>query len=677
MTPEAVLDTAITFLRLRPPAGVDAGYIDGFLARNRPSLLEVVRRAMEARPRKKKAPPDPRLLAALHELSGALEERGFAATQSAVIAFRLYQEGTPLTEVFSWLKEHPGVSDPEWIFKGDVAALVALVRDDLDGALTEFCPDEEMEVCRRQVAELLPVIRDVEIAAGIPPRDLVATDGLREKPVPLDNDAVAQGDRVVTGEGRHGIVLRIHRTVMASVMGGQREVSYHFVLKLDSGREQWSSGPLFREIGDPPVVTPDVTFDGKEFLTPSDAWSKVVSAFGHIAYYAEKEENARKTDIKRKWREEGVRSRRDFEAKWRTFAAWRDQYPEVPVEGLSPYFLRLYELEAAQTRVAHEDWELEQLRKAPKDWATRWRVGDGVWVYVAEARGPGTSRGWRIVAIEGHEADIESGGTRLRVPLWMLHRDRAEDAPAAVETFTEPRWLIDLAEEMLIPNESGPRYPERAAVSRAVKQYLAEHGVEVSTRVEGGAWVTSITLKPPSGSWTESQVAEMELLLPGLRVSREEADFEPWRREGDAYDPYADYGGKQSGVMIPAAQIPAFAAILAAAMKAQGQPLNRLGEDRIAASRPAAAVVESGSRGGATTDQRQAAAEGCREIEFDLPGYGRIKVVCGQEGRRDVWHNVFVQGQRYGFNGGRWARGMVPPAAVLAAIRSRGVGVFG
>jgi hypothetical protein len=127
--------------------------------------------------------------------------------------------------------------------------------------------------------------------------------------------------------------------------------------------------------------------------------------------------------------------------------------------------------------------------------------------------------------------------------------------------------------------------------------------------------------------------------------------------------------------MIPTAQIPPFAAILAGAMKAAGQPLNRLGEDRLAASRPAE-VIEGRDRGGATAEQRQAAAKGCRELEFDLPGYGRIKVVCGAEGRRDVWHNVNVSGSRYGFNGGRWAKGMAPPTAVLEAIRERGVAVF-
>jgi hypothetical protein len=37
VTPETVLDAAIGVLRLRPPAGVDPAYIDGFLSPNRPA----------------------------------------------------------------------------------------------------------------------------------------------------------------------------------------------------------------------------------------------------------------------------------------------------------------------------------------------------------------------------------------------------------------------------------------------------------------------------------------------------------------------------------------------------------------------------------------------------------------------------------------------------------------
>ena len=102
--------------------------------------------------------------------------------------------------------------------------------------------------------------------------------------------------------------------------------------------------------------------------------------------------------------------------------------------------------------------------------------------------------------------------------------------------------------------------------------------------------------------------------------------------------------------------LPRFAVILAGAMKAEGQQLNALGERRLTAASPArTAAVSSGNRGGATADQRIEAASGCRDLDFDLPGYGHIRVVCGQQGRRDRWYNVYLNADRYGFNGGRWA----------------------
>ncbi len=56
---------------------------------------------------------------------------------------------------------------------------------------------------------------------------------------------------------------------------------------------------------------------------------------------------------------------------------------------------------------------------------------------------------------------------------------------------------------------------------------------------------------------------------------------------------------------------------------------------------------------GVSAEQRQEAAEGCQELSFELPGHGLIRVVCGQQGRRDAWHNVWSGGERYGFTGVR------------------------
>jgi len=83
------------------------------------------------------------------------------------------------------------------------------------------------------------------------------------------------------------------------------------------------------------------------------------------------------------------------------------------------------------------------------------------------------------------------------------------------------------------------------------------------------------------------------------------------------------------------------------------------------------------TRGGVTGDQRAAAAAGCVDVTFQAGALGEVRVVCGQDGRRDVWHNIWHRGTRYGYNGGRWAKGMVPPAGVLEQIRARGITAFG
>jgi len=91
---------------------------------------------------------------------------------------------------------------------------------------------------------------------------------------------------------------------------------------------------------------------------------------------------------------------------------------------------------------------------------------------------------------------------------------------------------------------------------------------------------------------------------------------------------------------------------------------------------PIGPARRSSGRGPLVKGTAQAGEEGCREVSFSLPGHGRVSVVCGAQGRRDVWHNVQVSGSRYGWNGKRWARHKSPAPAVLKAIREQGVTVF-
>ncbi len=58
----------------------------------------------------------------------------------------------------------------------------------------------------------------------------------------------------------------------------------------------------------------------------------------------------------------------------------------------------------------------------------------------------------------------------------------------------------------------------------------------------------------------------------------------------------------------------------------------------------------------------------CQSQRITVNGQS-VEIVCGAQGKRDVWHNVVYRGVRYGFNGGRWAKGMTPPPDVLKAVR--------
>ena len=135
----------------------------------------------------------------------------------------------------------------------------------------------------------------------------------------------------------------------------------------------------------------------------------------------------------------------------------------------------------------------------------------------------------------------------------------------------------------------------------------------------------------------------------------------------------ADDFGEAPGVWIEAGQVHELAGIFAEELERAGEALSVLGQQHLARRRQRA----GGARGGVSAEQRAEAAAGCVDLSFELAGYGTVRVVCGQAGRRDVWHNVFAAGTRFGFNGGRWARGQKPADAVLAAIRERGVSVFG
>jgi hypothetical protein len=715
MNPEILLEAAAQVLRARPPAGIDAAYIDGFLSRNRAQLVEIVRLAFSAPSRERplrrfeeehrlarkvldfavaflaqpKRDPDeaellaemldgiadhaayedrvlfPALLREVPEAEHAIEH---AMGEHELIGEHLFA----LTAALRAGRRYDGPAIPLILhhFEEEEEALLPLV-----GALQET-PDGEpgrLQLLQTRIEALRPrPTLDAPPPEPTSEADAVLTpNGGARSGTPMPPERWQRGMRLVNEAGQHGTLDEVRRWVLRtrSALGHlAEETQTDALFVLDSGRTITLFPPAFAERRRPSLVVPDVRLDGRTFLDPKVAWQRVNQARLQIGHAAEKADAARKPDQKERWRRESASALRLFQETARAFLAWVAEHPEVVIEGFDPKEARRLTLELQPTRTPAEEWERAAIQRLPKDWMERWAPGDAVLLHIHDGREARPDTGWRITEVEGHEAELERGGQRLRLPLWMLSRNPT--APAAPATYlapTEDRWLVDLGQELVVAGGT----VSRAAVASAVKRYLAGKGVPVRTSVNRGAWVSSITLEPTAGRFAPNAQERLRALLPGLSVQEQSATFEPARREAQAFDPYADYGGKAAGLRIPAAEVPPFAASFAAALQAEGQALSRLGESLVAGTGSAS------PRGGADLAQRAAAASGCIDLAFELPGVGRVRVVCAQAGRRDLWHNLWVENVRYGYNGGRWAKGMRPPPAVLEAVRERGVAAFG
>lgn len=783
-TPEVLFDAMREEMLASPPPGVSRAYMESFFRRRGGDVLVLLRRlllshlqppkveppiigmhmpwetppaelagarppavpALQARQEDKPAKPQavapssqeqvrPKVaqgvLKALGALGGALEERRLHGTQSAILAFTAYQAGSPLVTVLSWLKESASADqDPQWIFEGDVAALLGMVRGDLHDFEHEFCPEEDIERCRREIAELQPYLRAVEEAVagtatptwegGVAGRELRAYE-------------CAEGRRVVVlvdeDEGlRHGTVAKLveHRWRISAarmVIGARGivpepteperiEVDFTVRIVLDAGRtvevrgrndEPSFGSKAFEELRPATKPTAKDVRSGQAWVAPKDVWKDVVNAHSSIGYAQRKADAAKLAAKKAEWRQAAARARkRAVEA----LALWTEwQTAEGPRYGgklptaTHPWQERLIALDLREPRTSREDMELSILRQVPEDWRTRVKVGDPVKTWIDGK----LDAGWWLAEVHADLASLvrakPAEGTvplaDLVVHLWMVQRDHAaavrvvqrpaassEGGGVAPPTFTflevakanglgDHPYVIEIAKVVLKPGKYGS-YPDRGAVSKAVKRFLAAHGIDVRTRVASGVGVTGIDLDFP-----RAKPAEVAHYAGLPRWYDDRASFEPWEKGGAAYDPYADYQGKGAGMTVPAKYLVEFATFLAGACKEHGQALSDAGEELLAAAAVGSGAMPVRSGGGATPEQRQAAAEGCADMEFDVEGHGRVRVVCGQRGKRDTWHNVWIGSVRYGYNGGRWARGMKPPQAVLAALAERGVSVFG
>jgi len=712
MNPEILLSAAIAALRQSPPAGLNLDDVDSFFERNRAQLLEIVRKALPAG----RIEPAFTRLREEHRLGRLLLEavgrhlRGEGVTEGAELAELLdglddhvaYESGVlfpylrgqlpQLAEALDHAREeHELVAEQLFALASALRRGRRYEGPAIEAMLHHF-EEEEAQIVDPALAaglartpagnpgRLTTFSADIErlaeqLAPTPPPVAGEPTPWGGRRGRALRPGEIDQNTRVVTEQGEHGLVTEVHAIVVTSLFGGRRsddDVHYTYTLKLDSGREAVPRGQLYQELAWPTDVVPDVQV-GDRWTAPAEVWSQILGRYRDISHYADKAEGARKPENKRQWQKHAAHARQEFLELVRLLSAWRAAHPEAPIEGLRAHLWRRVGLEAQANRSEAEQWELALLRRLPADWDTLFKPGSPVTRLVIGLYGRQQDTGWTLTSLDGQMATLTRGQEQATEPLWLL---KADDRAPLVETFTEPRYLRDLAAEMLVEEGGYKPYPNRGAAARAVKTFLAENGVPVSTHVNQGSMVTSIDLRAPSGAWSPEVIARMQALLPGINVFNErQSSFEPWATDPEPRDSYADYPGKGAGIRIPAEHLARFAAILAAAMKAEGQALNALGERRLTSASPARA--NASNRGGATAEQRASAAEGCRDLDFELPGYGRIRVVCGEQGRRDVWNIIFHADVRYGYNGGRWARGQRPPEPVLAAIREHGVTAFG
>lgn len=493
---------------------------------------------------------------------------------------------------------------------------------------------------------------------------------------PLTPDEITLGRHVVDEEGHHGKVVKVW--LRPGFFGGPPFADGD--LTLDSGRTARLPFHLYAELAPPVRVPRDPVFGG-EAISPSALWRIVASALS-TALSAEEllddTPSAANQARRRAVRDQLVR----FATAHDLWLQWRAEHPDTPVDGFTGLVARQAELERRARRGEASPEEIAE-RAALRTLSPQWRtlqVGEGVARVRLGLHGKQMEPGWRLVALDGEAAQVQLGDRVESAPLWLL-----QPAPFPAETIELPKtptYIIDLYALLTRHAGDGAPYPDRALISGAVKRYLADEGLSVSVRVERGSGITSISLRPTSGlHWTPEAKQTLHKLLPGASVWDNAAHVEPWERDRRESSPYDDYGGKLGGVALPADKLLPFARLLVPAIVKDGGVLSPLGEAIRLSLAPK--VVQRGparvaptSAAPSSSPSAGASVEGCVEITFSLPGHGEIRVVCGAQGRREVWYNIYVGRARFGFNGGRWAKGQRPPQAVLDAVRARGITAF-
>lgn len=529
----------------------------------------------------------------------------------------------------------------------------------------------------------------------------------------LGPEELTEGRRVVVQEQeglRHGNLSQVdHRvgTRTSYLYDGratQEEKtpyeSWSIHIDLDSGRDVLKMDPsgFFTEVAGPSKVVPDPHdsyFNRKE--APRTVWQHLLDVYYSIAANVEKQQAARLRDKKAHWGELAERARTKAIAAFESWQAWRKANPGFPLKDHDPVKERIMELDLLGSGTATEGFELGILRKLPDDWRTRVKVGDPVKTWIAMKQ----ESGWWLASVEGDRAAITTtappwdlgSGNPIVVPLWMVSKDHARAAqlaegvkpapgPATGSTAAPsrpyaflkaladagwkggPLYVRNLAHLLLGAGKHGYAYLSRGIFTRTAKRYFKAHGVDVSTHVESGAWSSSVRFE---ASQRDQESASRYMgnlhwypgsgyctVYPNNDVARPSQDY--------------DLSGDPAGPTIPNEElILEFSAMLAEALKEDGKTLLDVGEELILWHRPQRVA-----------DPRVVVAEeGCHDTEFDFPGTGRVRVVCGQKGRFATWHNVYIGEERYGFDGRRWSKNQRPPAAILEAIKDQGITTFG
>ena len=284
----------------------------------------------------------------------------------------------------------------------------------------------------------------------------------------------------------------------------------------------------------------------------------------------------------------------------------------------------------------HAEEQLARMASLPPDWRTRWTVGQVV--RAPESEGYPEGAGWTIERILGDDALLKGYGRERWVDLWRLEPDyTAGNFPPP----TEPVSLYDLAHALqarytgrspMVAFEAR-KVEERAywqALPPALTAWLREQGVPLKVDRKAGR----LHIAPPRAPLTPDEKARLNRLIPGLA--------------------WTDEGAFVGELMVPPEHVGRVSALVAHALRQEGQHLSVLGETR-----------------------RQQNAAACEPVIFELKGHGTIRVDCGDPRDPEAWHSLFVGDTRYAWGGGRWMNRKIPPLPVLEAVRQRGIRVFG